>query len=122
MNEFSLKQPNERSVFVMDDELPVEFSHDSVVQAFAALTPGQFAAMLANRVFIERAKGLLMAIYSTDAEHAFDMLRQRSQETNVKLRSLARQLVQEFPALADTQRLPTPDGYDKVLSSVHERM
>lgn len=122
MSESTSKQFDEPSVFVVDDGLHVESTHDSVVHAFAALTPEQFAAILANRVFIERAKGLLMAIYGTDAEHAFDLLRQRSQATNVKLRSLARLLVLEFPTLAVEQRLPTPDGYDKVLHTAHERM
>ena len=42
---------------------------------------------------IEQAKGMLMAIYGIDAAAAFDLLKWRSQETNVKLRSLAEQIV-----------------------------
>jgi AmiR/NasT family two-component response regulator len=42
---------------------------------------------------IEQAKGTLMLVYSLGAVVAFDLLRRRSQETNVKLRRLARQIV-----------------------------
>jgi AmiR/NasT family two-component response regulator len=36
---------------------------------------------------------MLMLVYSLGAVAAFDLLRRRSQETNVKLRRLARQIV-----------------------------
>jgi AmiR/NasT family two-component response regulator len=42
---------------------------------------------------IEQAKGMLMLAYGLGAVAAFDLLRWRSQETNVKLRRLARQIV-----------------------------
>jgi AmiR/NasT family two-component response regulator len=42
---------------------------------------------------IEQAKGMLVLVYSLGAVTAFDLLRRRSQETNVKLRRLARQIV-----------------------------
>ena len=60
-----------------------------------------------NRAAIEQAKGVLMAIYRVSAEQAFGVLQWRSQETNTKLRSLAKQLVAEIavaaPASADVQ-------------------
>jgi AmiR/NasT family two-component response regulator len=46
-----------------------------------------------NRAPIEQAKGVLMYVYQIDADAAFDLLRWRSQETNVKLRALAEQLL-----------------------------
>ncbi|KIA64374.1 hypothetical protein FG87_14085 [Nocardia vulneris] len=48
---------------------------------------------------IEQAKGALMLAYGIDAEQAFGLLRKRSQATNVKLRSLAAQLIAELPSL-----------------------
>ena len=42
------------------------------------------------RAEIEQAKGLLMAAYGISADRAFDILVWRSQETNVKVRELAR--------------------------------
>ncbi len=46
-----------------------------------------------NRAVIEQAKGVLMAVYRVGPDQAFRVLQWRSQETNVKLRTLAKQLV-----------------------------
>jgi AmiR/NasT family two-component response regulator len=48
---------------------------------------------------IEQAKGMLMLVYGLDAAAAFDLLRWRSQESNIKLRRLAQQLVEDFRAI-----------------------
>lgn len=73
------------------------------------------------RAVIEQAKGVLMAVYRVSADQAFGVLRWRSQETNVKLRELARQLVAEIPALpapaADVQ-----SAFDHLLLTVHQRI
>lgn len=42
-----------------------------------------------SRAVIEQAKGVLMAAYGIPADRAFDILVWRSQETNIKLRTLA---------------------------------
>ncbi|MET0865283.1 MAG: ANTAR domain-containing protein [Nakamurella sp.] len=41
------------------------------------------------RAVIEQAKGMLMAEHRIPADHAFDLLRRRSQNTNTKLRDVA---------------------------------
>jgi hypothetical protein len=73
------------------------------------------------RAVIEQAKGLLMAVYRVSAEQAFGVLRWRSQQTNTKLRSLAKQLILEIstmpPASADVQ-----SAFDHLLLTVHERI
>ena len=92
---------------------------DDLVQAFATLPPERLAKKMVDRLHVERANGMLMAIYGTDADHAFLVLKWRSQETNVKVRDLARQLVIEFPTLTAEQRLPTASGYDGVLLTAH---
>ena len=74
-----------------------------------------------NRAAIEQAKGVLMYIYRVSAEQAFRVLQWRSQETNVKLRALAKQL------LADVATSPAPataaqSQFDHVLLTVHERI
>jgi hypothetical protein len=73
------------------------------------------------RAVIEQAKGLLMAVYRVTPEQAFGVLRWRSQETNSKLRSVAKQLIVEFatlpPPSADVQ-----SAFDHLLLSVHERI
>jgi hypothetical protein len=73
------------------------------------------------RALIEQVKGVLMAIYRISAEQAFGVLRWRSQETNTKLRALAKQL------LAEIVTLPAPSvevqsAFDHLLLTVHERI
>ena len=74
-----------------------------------------------SRAAIEQAKGVLMYVYRVSAEHAFRVLQWRSQETNVKLRALAKQLLTEVAAL------PSPAAtlqsqFDHLLLTVHERI
>ena len=60
-----------------------------------------------SRAEIDQAKGLLMAAYGISADRAFDILVWRSQETNVKVRDLARRFISvvagTFPADTRTQ-------------------
>ena len=49
-----------------------------------------------HRAQIEQAKGILMAVYGIPAQHAFDILVWRSQETNTKLRKLVQQVIDDF--------------------------
>ncbi|MFI5780434.1 PAS and ANTAR domain-containing protein [Nocardia sp. NPDC051570] len=73
------------------------------------------------RAVIEQAKGVLMRIYRIDADQAFRILRWRSQETNVKLRTLAARLMAELHTLP-----PAPPAvqsrFDHLLLTVHERI
>ena len=73
-----------------------------------------------HRAEIEQAKGVLMAIYDISAEHAFDILVWRSQETNTKLRKLVRQIIRDF-----TTGLNVPghvrERADHLLLTAHER-
>jgi IS5 family transposase len=55
--------------------------------------------LFANRAAIEQAKGVLMCVYRVSAEQAFRVLQWRSQETNTKLRALAKQLLAEVATL-----------------------
>lgn len=74
-----------------------------------------------NRAAIEQAKGVLMYVYRVSAAQAFRVLQWRSQESNVKLRALAQQL------LADVAGLEAPvatvqSQFDHVLLTAHERI
>ncbi len=74
-----------------------------------------------NRAAIEQAKGVPMYVYRVSAEQASRVLQWRSQETNVKLRSLAKQLLAEVATL----RCPTAavqNQFDHLLLTVHERI
>ena len=70
---------------------------------------------------IEQAKGMLSLLYGVDELAAFEMLRRSSQESNVKLRSLAAQLVADFRALSD-EELPARASYDMLLMTVGQRV
>ncbi|OUC76061.1 diguanylate cyclase [Gordonia lacunae] len=47
---------------------------------------------------IEQAKGMLMLVYGVNADRAFDVLRWRSQQENVKIRDVAAALLDEIQA------------------------
>ncbi|MBO0853061.1 MAG: ANTAR domain-containing protein [Nocardia sp.] len=72
-----------------------------------------------SRAVIEQAKGALMLVYGIGAEQAFGLLTWRSQETNVKVRELAAQLVSEVSRgrWAGKSRIEV----DHLLLTVHER-
>lgn len=59
------------------------------------------AEITEHRAVIEQAKGMLMLVYGLDEDAAFDLLRWRSQSSNVKLRRLAEQIVVNFRDVRD---------------------
>jgi ANTAR domain/PAS fold len=75
-----------------------------------------------NRAAIEQVKGMLMLIYRVDADTAFELLRWRSQETNVKLRTLAEQLVVDYADLVYDEILPPRATFDHLLLTAHQRI
>ena len=75
-----------------------------------------------TRASIEQAKGMLMAIYGIDAQAAFDLLKWRSQESNVKLRPLAEQITADFAAVAHDEALPNRAVYDNLLLTAQDRV
>jgi GAF domain-containing protein len=54
---------------------------------------GHLEQALASRAVIDQAKGVLMAVHSCTADQAFKMLVERSQHENVKLRDVAKNLL-----------------------------
>jgi GAF domain-containing protein len=65
------------------------FSSHVAVALKAAITESGLASALETRDIIGQAKGVVMAREALGADAAFEVLRQRSQELNVPLRSLA---------------------------------
>ena len=80
------------------------------------------AVIAETRADIERTKGMLMLVYGMDEAAAFELLKWRSQETNVKLRLLAAQIAADFLTLAGSEKFPPPSAYDKLLLTAHLRI
>ncbi|MCV7017767.1 PAS and ANTAR domain-containing protein [Mycolicibacterium aichiense] len=76
----------------------------------------------ARRSPIDQAKGMLMMVYSISADAAFDLLRWRSQETNVKLRDLAQQVTTDFQSVPHDGAMPARSVYDELLMTAHLRV
>ncbi|BBY04050.1 putative transcription antitermination regulator [Mycobacterium seoulense] len=74
-----------------------------------------------SRAAIEQAKGVLMFVYRVSADQAFRVLQWRSQETNMKLRALARQLLADLATL-DGSTAAVQSQFDHLLLTVHERV
>jgi hypothetical protein len=82
----------------------------------------QVAEIAEARAGIEQAKGMLMLIYRINADSAFELLKWRSQETNIKLRVLAEQIVKDFLGARDGEELPARAVYDRLLLTAHLRV
>jgi PAS domain S-box-containing protein len=74
-----------------------------------------------RRASIEQAKGMLMVIYEIDEGAAFELLKWRSQETQVKLRNLAEQITGDFTGLRHNGTMPPRSTYDNLLLTAHQR-
>lgn len=74
-----------------------------------------------NRAAIEQAKGVLMYVYRVSSDQAFRVLQWRSQETNTKLRELAKQILDEVTSL-DNPSTVAQSQFDHLLLTVHERI
>ena len=87
-----------------------------------ALVTAALSEITENRASIEQIKGMLMLIYRVNADTAFELLRWRSQETNVKVRLLAERLLSEYTELAYEELLPPRATFDHLLLTAHERI
>ena len=75
-----------------------------------------------ERQAIHHVCGILMLIYRIGPDEAFEVLRWRSQETNVKLRKIAAQLLTDIRKLQYDNHLPPRQTFDRLLMTVHERV
>ena len=83
------------------------------------LISARVAEITEHRAVIEQAKGMLMLVYGLDDEAAFDLLRWRSQSSNVKLRRLAEKIVDDFRAVRD-DGITSRSAFDHALLAVDE--
>ena len=87
---------------------------DQVTAAVARITESRSA--------IEQTKGMLMLVYGIDDPTAFELLKWRSQETNVKLRVLAEQVATEFLELSRGETVLPRSAYDNAVLTAHLRI
>lgn len=73
--------------------LGLVFAAHSSVAWNAARRDEQFRRALASRDIIGQAKGMMMERYGVDAVQAFDLLRKLSQDSNVPLLKIAKEIV-----------------------------
>jgi PAS domain S-box-containing protein len=114
---------------LFDDNGSVVGAHGFYVDVTPSITEAQdqivseaVAEIAEARGGIEQAKGMLMLIYRISADSAFELLKWRSQETNVKLRVLAQQIVEDFLGLSYDEVLPARGVYDRLLLTAHLRI
>lgn len=86
------------------------------------LSPGEVAEIIARRAVVEQAKGILMFVFETDADTAFEMLRRRSRTTRVKMTLLAAQFTIDVLALTPDERLDMRAACANVLLTTHRRI
>lgn len=87
-------------------------AHEDIISA-------RLAEITEHRAVIEQAKGMLMLVYGLDDEAAFDLLRWRSQSSNVKLRRLAEKIVEDFRAVRD-DGITSRSAFDHALLTLDE--
>lgn len=69
----------------------------------AAITTAQLEEALKSRAVIDQAMGILMEREGVGSKQAFEMLRTASQHSNVKLREIARRIVDETETQAGSK-------------------
>jgi hypothetical protein len=100
-----------------DDEAPVVTGHlidltDLRRDAVAAAVDPAVVDFAEHRAVIEQAKGVLMQLYSVDAETAFAVLQAFSMDANMKVREVAKLLVGAATANATPTRGRSPSAHD----------
>jgi PAS domain S-box-containing protein len=83
------------------------------------LVTAQVAEIAEQRASIEQTKGMLMLIYGISDDAAFNLLKWLSQESNLKLRMLADQILEDFRAVGPDVISQSP--FDQLLLSAHLR-
>lgn len=94
----------------------------SIEQAQDEIVTEAVAEIAEARAAIEQTKGMLMLAYRINAHSAFELLKWRSQQTNVKRRVLAEQIVADFLDLGYDEAMPARSVYDRLLLTAHQRV
>jgi hypothetical protein len=96
--------------------------HEILTAAQQAAVTEAVNEITTERQAIHHVCGMLMLVYRLNPDEAFEVLKWRSQETNVKLRKIADQLLTDLRKLKYDNRLPPRKTFDSLLMTVHERV
>lgn len=96
------------------DVTPTEWARQEAI----SVAVGEIAE---HRAGIEHAKGMLMLVYGLTEDAAFELLRWLSQQNNIKLRTLAEQVVADFTAAGRTTLTGAQPVFDQLLLTAHRR-
>ncbi|MFL6043312.1 MAG: GAF and ANTAR domain-containing protein [Gaiellales bacterium] len=94
------RQPGTVTAEGFAEQLAVAMQAVELHKVTAKLADGLAAAMT-SRATIEQAKGILIAQYGGSPEEAFERLRGLSQHSNIKLRDVAKRIVDEHAVRAN---------------------
>ena len=108
---------------------PTERVRDSRVHAFARLNPEELADVVAHRMRIERAVGVLMAAYDLDTDNAVELLTWGARALDITAYLLARRLTEhlvgcdrnDHQGQASCESVDLRSACDDVLFTAHER-
>lgn len=89
----------------------------SAQEAYEERISDAVAEVERRRAVIEQAKGMLGLVYGLDDAAAFELLKWRSQDMNVKLRDIAERVVVGFRAVSMPD-LPPRSVYDEILMTL----
>ena len=78
--------------------------------------------ILARRVSIEQAKGMIMFVYGLDADAAFEVLRKQSRDHNVKLHLVAEQVLKDLIALSRAKGPARRLAFGGLILTAHQRI
>lgn len=118
VGEGGLCEPDETTIV---EGFYIDLTTDFTVEAEGAASAA-VQASAQNRAVIEQAKGALMLAYGLDSDAAFSMLRWWSKNRNIKVRDLARRLVEVagHGQIADTDLQVALDALLHDLSSYQD--
>lgn len=92
-----------------DIAIAQNFARHASIALLSAFTKQGLEIAIDARTFIGQAQGILMGRYAISAEQAFEYLRRRSQQEQVKLRDIAHHVIDDQSDTNDTvNREPEP--------------
>jgi hypothetical protein len=95
---------------------------DDIVRNESQQVTAAVNQIIERRAVIEQTKGMLMLLYGVDSDAAFEMLRDQSQQHNVKVYLIAEQILKDLLELFKAQPPARRFDTNRVLLAAHQRV